>query len=84
MRCSILFVFIYCALIANANRYEVPSELVEGKATKETTAFYAEYNSMDEGACPGTRVPWSRQLAANQATDFTYAKTMGSQYPGFV
>lgn len=50
----------------------------------ESTAFYAEYNSTGEGASPGTRVAWSHQLTRKQATDYTYAKAMGSQHPGFV
>ncbi|TJZ62329.1 pectin esterase [Sphingobacterium olei] len=55
-----------------------------GKTANETTAFYAEYKSAGEGASPDTRVAWSHQLTSNQATDYTYENTMGSQHPGFV
>ncbi|HMR18144.1 MAG TPA: pectinesterase family protein, partial [Sphingobacterium sp.] len=55
-----------------------------GNTANEATAFYAEYNSTGEGASPGTRVVWSRQLTAEQAASFTYEKVIGKQHPGFI
>lgn len=55
-----------------------------GNAANEATAFYAEYNSTGAGASSADRVPWSRQLTADQAMSFTYDKVIGSSHPGFI
>ena len=40
-------------------------------AEKEKTAFYAEYNSTGPGANISARVPWSKQLTAEDAETYT-------------
>jgi pectinesterase len=37
-------------------------------------AYYAEYNDLGPGANPGARVPWSHQLSAAQAAEYTPEK----------
>jgi pectinesterase len=41
------------------------------KPEREKTARYAEYNSTGPGANPDARVPWSRQLTAEEAEKIT-------------
>lgn len=52
------------------------------KAANESTAFYAEYNSTGEGANPGKRQKWSKQLTARQAKLYT-AKNIFAANPGW-
>lgn len=54
-----------------------------GKTDNEKTAFYAEYNSIGEGANINSRVLWSRQLTAEQAENFSYEKVMSGKHPKF-
>ena len=42
-----------------------------GKASNETTAYYAEYNSSGPGANPSARLPWTHQLTDEQAQQYT-------------
>jgi pectinesterase len=41
-----------------------------GSAANESTAYYAESNSIGPGASPSTRVPWSHQLTADQVKQY--------------
>jgi len=41
---------------------------------REKTAWFGEYKSQGPGANPGARVPWSRQLTATEAAEFSRAK----------
>ena len=47
------------------------------KPVAEQTAHYAEFNSTGPGAKPAERVPWSRQLTAEEAAKFTVAAVLG-------
>ncbi len=44
---------------------------------REKTARYAEFNSTGPGADPTARVPWARQLSAEEAKAITAAKVLG-------
>ncbi|HVM59953.1 MAG TPA: pectinesterase family protein [Verrucomicrobiae bacterium] len=44
---------------------------------REKTSRYAEFNSTGPGADPKARVPWARQLTANEAKAITVAKVLG-------
>ena len=46
-------------------------------AANETTAFYAEYNSIGDGGKITGRVPWSKQLTRKQAKQYTIKKIFG-------
>lgn len=52
-----------------------------GKVENETTAFYAEYKNSGEGAAVNGRVPWSRQLSAEEAKAYTLANIFGDWNP---
>jgi pectinesterase len=41
-----------------------------GSAANESTAYYAESNSIGPGASPSTRVPWSHQLTPAEARQY--------------
>jgi pectinesterase len=43
----------------------------------EKTAYYAEYKSKGEGAQPGKRVGWSRQLTPEEAGHYTLQNILG-------
>ncbi len=47
------------------------------KAENESTARYAEYNSLGPGANPTKRVPWSRQLSKEEADKITIESVLG-------
>jgi pectinesterase len=69
---------------------ELPGELNPagwnnwGKASNESTAYYAESGSTGPGASPSTRVPWSHQLTAAEAKQYLPATFLAgpSQGPG--
>jgi pectinesterase len=44
---------------------------------REKTAHYAEFNSTGPGADPKARVPWARQLTAEEARAFTVENVLG-------
>jgi len=44
---------------------------------KELTVFYAEYKSKGAGASPNTRLPWTRQLADQEAGKYTLKNILG-------
>jgi pectinesterase len=46
------------------------------KPQAEKTAFYAEYESSGPGGNANERVPWSRQLSATEAANFTREKVL--------
>jgi pectinesterase len=43
----------------------------------EKTAYYAEYRSAGPGANPAARVPWARQLTAQEAKRYTLQEILG-------
>lgn len=43
----------------------------------EKTAYYAEYESRGEGANPGQRASWARQLTAKEARTYTVENILG-------
>ena len=45
----------------------------------EKTAFYAEYKSTGEGANPGKRVSWSKQLTDKEAKKYTISNVLGGK-----
>ena len=47
-----------------------------GKATNEVTARYAEFNNTGPGANPEGRVKWAKQLAPDEAKNFTMEKIL--------
>jgi pectinesterase len=48
-----------------------------GKPENEKTARYVEYGNTGPGAKPDKRVPWSKQLTEDEATQITIAKVLG-------
>lgn len=52
-----------------------------GKTENEQTAFYAEYGSTGAGGKAEGRVPWSRQLSAKEAKQYTDVKIFGGWNP---
>jgi pectinesterase len=50
-------------------------------AANEKTAFYAEYNNHGEGASTNGRVPWSHQLTAAEAKEYTLANILSGWNP---
>ncbi len=48
----------------------------------ERTAFYGEYKSYGEGATPGQRVPWSRQLSVREVKKYSVKNIFNSWVPG--
>lgn len=51
------------------------------RQSNEATARYAEFNSSGPGANPAARVPWSKQLTAEEAKQFTIEKILGTWNP---
>ncbi|MGN6419855.1 MAG: pectinesterase family protein [Pseudobacter sp.] len=51
------------------------------RQSNEATARYAEYNSSGPGANPAARVPWSKQLTADETKQFTIEKILGTWNP---
>jgi pectinesterase len=52
-----------------------------GKESNKQTAYYAEYNSSGKGAQPKQRVPWSHQLTAQEAQQYTREKVLRQWNP---
>ncbi len=52
-----------------------------GKAENESTTFYAEYNNTGKGADLIKRVPWSKQLTAAEAAEYTTENILGGWLP---
>lgn len=52
-----------------------------GKTENEQTAFYAEYGNTGAGAATTGRVPWNRQLSAEEAEQYTIGKIFGGWVP---
>lgn len=50
-------------------------------AANETTARYAEYNSMGPGANAKARVPWSKQLSEEEVKKYTIKNIFGEWNP---
>lgn len=48
-----------------------------GKAERQKTSRYAEFNSTGLGANPQARVPWAKQLTKSQAKKITIKKVLG-------
>lgn len=48
---------------------------------KEKTTLYAEFNSSGEGASPGTRVAWSRQLSKSERQKYTLLNIFSGWMP---
>ena len=48
---------------------------------KDKTAFYAEFNSMGEGASPKTRVSWSKQLKKEDVEKYTLKNILRNWQP---
>lgn len=55
-----------------------------GKPNTEENCFYAEYANYGPGAATGARVPWSRQLTAEEAAQYTFANVMFQEQDGIV
>jgi pectinesterase len=47
------------------------------KPETHQTARYAEFNSTGPGASPATRVPWAKQLTAEEAANITVDRVLG-------
>ncbi|RYY21391.1 MAG: pectin esterase [Cytophagaceae bacterium] len=52
-----------------------------GKASNESTAYYAEYASTGPGAASTQRVAWSHQLTKSEAKNYTLDQVLGSWQP---
>ncbi len=52
-----------------------------GKTGNEKTAYYAEYKSSGKGADPRNRLPWSHQLTAAEARQYTVSNILGDWKP---
>jgi pectinesterase len=52
-----------------------------GKAENEKTARYVEYGNTGPGADTGKRVPWAKQLSADQAKQYTVENVLGGWKP---
>ncbi|MFM2265189.1 MAG: hypothetical protein RLZ77_609 [Bacteroidota bacterium] len=50
------------------------------KTAAEKTAFYAEFNSMGEGATGHKRVDWSHQLTQSQAQNYSLQTCVGTDF----
>lgn len=48
---------------------------------REKTAFYAEYGNSGPGADVSARVPWSHQLSASEAAEYSADKVLGGWNP---
>ncbi|OUJ73214.1 pectinesterase family protein [Hymenobacter crusticola] len=51
------------------------------KPESEKTAYYAEYKSTGPGAKPQSRVPWSHQLTAKEAKQYTLKQIFAGPLP---
>jgi len=74
------------AAVAYLNCYLGPQVLPVGwnnwkDPKREKTARYSEYKSTGPGANPKDRVPWSRQLSANEARNYTLKNIFGNWNP---
>jgi pectinesterase len=52
-----------------------------GNPANEKTAMFAEYKNHGEGNQPKARVPWSKQLSAEEAGEYTKEKIFGDWKP---
>jgi len=52
-----------------------------GKETNKQTAYYAEYQSTGPGAAPKSRMPWSHQLTAQEAKQYTRDRVLRGWQP---
>ena len=53
-----------------------------GKESNKQTAYYGEYQSTGPGASPTTRAPWTHQLTAQEASQYTRARVLRGWQPG--
>ncbi|QKG52294.1 pectinesterase family protein [Hymenobacter sp. BRD67] len=53
-------------------------------AENEKTAYFAEYHSTGPGARPGARVPWSHQLTAKEAKEYSLKNIFSGMEPWVV
>ncbi|MVN75154.1 pectin esterase [Hymenobacter sp. HMF4947] len=53
-----------------------------GKESNKQSAYYAEYQSTGPGANAAARVPWSHQLTAAEAQQYTRARVLRGWQPG--
>jgi len=49
-----------------------------GKTHAQETVFYAEYNNTGEGACTDQRVPWAKQLTADEVLNYNKGNVLGN------
>jgi len=69
-------VYLHCEL----GSHVVPAGWENWKNPEnEKTAYYAEYRSTGLGANPAGRVPWSHQLTAKEAKQYTLRQVFGGQ-----
>jgi pectinesterase len=52
-----------------------------GKASNESTAYYAEYASSGPGGASSQRVAWSHQLSKAEAKEYSQQKVLGNWRP---
>ncbi|WP_151734102.1 pectinesterase family protein [Paenibacillus tengchongensis] len=52
-----------------------------GQPDREATSRYEEFGSSGPGANPAARVPWSRQLAAEEAADYRVIRVLDGWHP---
>lgn len=52
-----------------------------GKVENESTTFYGEFNNTGPGAALTNRVPWSKQLTATEAAEYTIENILGGWMP---
>ncbi len=74
------------AAVAYLNCYLGPQILLAGwnnwkDPKREKTVRYSEYKSTGPGANPKDRVPWSRQLSANEVRNYTLKNIFGNWNP---
>lgn len=50
----------------------------------EKTAYYAEYESVGDGAAAARRQPWSKQLAAREARKYTAEIILGDWVVAYI
>ena len=53
-----------------------------GKASNESTAYYAEFASAGPGAAAAQRVAWSHQLSKPESKTYTLPQVLGNWKPG--
>ncbi len=51
-----------------------------GNTDNESTARYVEYKNTGEGAAPNKRVAWAKQLAAEEAAEYTITNVLKTVY----